>query len=487
MFLDNVLLSVKKIQGNKDNAQAHAPEHFIQSSSLSAYIKDVNNSSPINVQKAQEANKSPINISFWLISFGVVALIILAFIRFRLYKANKLKTLRLANKTRELKQEIKNNEALTGLLNSIFESSLNGIIAFASMRDEQGQIIDFKYQMANQSAAKMIGVDLEKLLNNTMLNVLPGNKETGLFSEYVNTVATGKPFYTIIHYNLDELDKWFSISAVKNQDGFIVTFSDISELKRNEVLLLKKQHELEEANQELEQFAYIASHDLQEPLRKIRAFGDRLEANYGDLLDHKGKDFIARMRSASARMQTLIDDLLMFSRATKGNTNMLELDLNKVLKIVQELLCESIEDKHAKISIPILPIIKANESQMIQLFQNIISNALKYVPINTAPDIVFKLSETVIDVNKVPTEFWQISITDNGIGFDEVHKDKIFEIFQRLHGRAEYSGTGIGLAICLKIVTNHNGFISAHSEQNQGATFIVHLPKISECVSRAED
>lgn len=415
-----------------------------------------------------------------ILTASVLTLLLLLFVVFRLYNDNQIKTRRFAAKVVELENEVNTNQTLTDLLNNIFESSLHGIMAFTSVRDDKGEIIDFTYQMVNKIAAQLTEKDLSELIDNTLLSVIPGNKESGLFDAYKNVVNTGEPMFKIIYYNYDHLEKWLSISAVKNHDGFIVTFSDISEIKGNEQLLLHKQQELEEVNYELEQFAYIASHDLQEPLRKVRAFGDRLEANYSHLLDDKGRDFIVRMQNASARMQTLIDNLLKFSRATKSLSQMVPVDLNKVLHVAQELLSETINDKEAVISCDPLPHVLGNDSQLVQLFLNLLSNALKYVSKDMAPEIAITLSDICININNEPTDHWQISIRDNGIGFDNAHKDKIFDIFQRLHARSEYEGTGIGLAICLKIVNNHQGYIFAESEQKRGATFVIQLPKIVE-------
>jgi len=415
-----------------------------------------------------------------LILLGVVvALSLLAFVVYRLYKLNRQKSITFAAKAHALAQEIKTNKTLTELLHNIFESSLHGIIAFSSVRNKKGDIIDFNCDMVNHVAANIVDKKTADMLGKTLLNLFPGNKDSGLFDEYINVVLTAKPFQTVVYYNHDEMEIWFSISAVKNMDGFIVTFSDISEIKSDEQLLINKQKALEEANDDLEQFAYIASHDLQEPLRKIRAFGDRLDAGYADKLDDKGQDYIARMRSASARMQTLIDDLLKFSRATRSPKEMSQVDLNEVLSVVKDLLFEPIQETNALISKDPLPTILGNESQMIQLFQNILSNSLKYASVNTPAQITISVTDTVLSHNKVATPFWLISIKDNGIGFGNEHKDKIFEIFQRLHGRTEYAGTGIGLAICAKIVSHHEGFIAAQSEPGQGAEFLIHLPKIS--------
>jgi len=464
-----------------DQCFAFAPTHIPQSTSGILVTDEVE--MPLTLKtNDNSAWFEPIlglqsNVIILVLMVFVVLLTLLSFFVFRLYNLNHLKTQNYAAKVAELEIEVQANVALTSLLNNIFESSKHGIIAFASIKNDQNEIIDFKYQMINHVAAKMIGFDMEKCMDNSMLTLLPGNKESGLFDAYKNTVLTAEPFQTILHYDHDCIDKWFSISAVKNQDGFIVTFSDVSDLKENERLMVKKQIELEDANHELEQFTYIASHDLQEPLRKIRAFGDRLEAGYGNVLDEKGKDFINRMRNASARMQTLIDDLLKFSRATRGLLTMTSVDLNKVLEDVQDVLFEPIKESNAVINVAALGSIEANESQMVQLFQNILSNALKYKKKDITPHISIESTSRIVNMNNTDISFCEISVTDNGIGFDNTYKEKIFEIFQRLHGRNEYKGTGIGLAICAKIITNHQGRIFAESELDKGTTFFIQLPQ----------
>ncbi len=434
---------------------------------------------PNDEEQAIPNNTKWINQEFIIevLSVSILVLSVFALLTLRLYSINRTKHKESLVKAGELEREANTNKKLTQLLNNIFESSLDGIIAFDSVRNEVGEIVDFKYKMVNQIAAEIIGIPVNTLLEQNMLELLPGNKSSGLFDAYKNTVESGKNFHTITYYRHDGIDKWFSINAVKNLDGFIVTFADVSEFKQNEELLLRKQEELELANQELEQFVYIASHDLKEPLRKVRAFGARLESGYADVLDDKCKDYIARMRSASDRMQALIDDLLKLSRASRGDTEMDLVDLNSVLSLVKDALSEQIAERHAIISSDTLPTIHANKSQMTQLFQNIISNAIKYVEDTKEPLVSIKVKNIILPIAEVPTSYWQIDISDNGIGFNNEYKTKIFEIFQRLHGRSEYSGTGIGLAICQKIVTNHQGYIFAESKEGEGATFSIQLPR----------
>jgi light-regulated signal transduction histidine kinase (bacteriophytochrome) len=242
--------------------------------------------------------------------------------------------------------------------------------------------------------------------------------------------------------------------------------------------------ELERSNRELQDFAYVASHDLQEPLRKIRAFSDRLASSYGSELGDRGADYIDRMQKASARMQTLIDDLLTFSRVTTKARPFTTVDLMEVAEGVVSDLEIRLEQTNGRVVLKSLPTIEADRIQMRQLFQNLLSNGLKFHQHDVAP-IVTVTGELFTNDDK--EERCRLTITDNGIGFDEKYNDRIFGIFQRLHGRSAYEGTGIGLAICRKIAERHQGSIVAHSKEGEGATFVIQLPqKQAETESYAE-
>ena len=230
--------------------------------------------------------------------------------------------------------------------------------------------------------------------------------------------------------------------------------------------------ELSRSNRELEDFAFVASHDLQEPLRKIRAFGDRLRSNYGQLLDKTGADYINRMGNAAERMSNLINDLLEFSRISTRGKPFIAVSLQPVIESIIEDLEISIKESNASIVLGALPIINADPSQMHHLFINLISNAIKFRQPDIKPVVEIQYCQA-----EVAMEQWHIiTVKDNGIGFEQEFADKIFVPFQRLHARAEYKGTGIGLAICRRIVERHGGKISARSELGHGTLFRIEIP-----------
>jgi signal transduction histidine kinase len=237
--------------------------------------------------------------------------------------------------------------------------------------------------------------------------------------------------------------------------------------------------ELKRSNRELEDFAFVASHDLQEPLRKIRAFGDRLRSNYAQRLDEKGDDYINRMHNAAERMSDLINDLLEFSRITTRGKDFVKVDLNDTVATIIDDLEIAIKESDAQISLCTLPIIDADPSQMYQLLLNLISNAVKFKKAGGAVQISFsyQLVDATAGQHQISEKWHLITITDNGIGFAQEYADKIFSPFQRLHSRDEYKGTGIGLAVCRRIVERHHGQISAQSAEGLGAKFSIRLPE----------
>ena len=231
----------------------------------------------------------------------------------------------------------------------------------------------------------------------------------------------------------------------------------------------------------MEEFAYVASHDLQEPLRKIITFSDRLQAKYGEILGTEGKAYLSRMTVATENMRILIDNLLELSRITRNNDAFTLTDLNIIMEDARYELELKIEETAAVIEQRTLPAIVCNGTQIKQLFVNLLSNSLKFRKPNSRTFIRID-SETVTHAEKIQVglspilEYYKISIADNGIGFDKEYAERIFQIFQRLHGKSEYPGSGIGLAICKKIVDQHNGIISVDSRPDNGSVFTVFLP-----------
>jgi light-regulated signal transduction histidine kinase (bacteriophytochrome) len=263
--------------------------------------------------------------------------------------------------------------------------------------------------------------------------------------------------------------------------GAVVLFKDITERKRAEETLARKAAELARSNAELEQFAYVASHDLQEPLRKILAFGDRLKGKLDAVQQVDGRDYLERMQSAAARMRTLIDDLLTFSRVISSNQPLVPVDLGQITKEVLTDLEVRIEKSKAKIELGQLPTIDADPLQMRQLLQNLISNSLKFQAPGAQPVVKIdaRLVKRPFSCAKDPTpddEVCELTVQDNGIGFEEQYVEKIFAVFQRLHGRSEYEGTGVGLAVCRRITDRHGGTITALGKPGEGAVFTVTLP-----------
>jgi signal transduction histidine kinase len=265
--------------------------------------------------------------------------------------------------------------------------------------------------------------------------------------------------------------------------AYYLVYAELKRRNRLEKTLEGKIDELNRSNTELEQFAYVASHDLQEPLRKIRAFSDKLQVKHKTNLNEDGKDVLDKIANSAARMQALIDDLLSFSRMVNHkSSNLTMVDLNHTVKEVLEDLSVQIQAKNAKIQIPILPRIFAYEVQMKQLFDNLISNALKYTREGVEPNIKIEYQQVrgkdlgnSVKLNH-QVAYHHFSISDNGIGFENQYAENIFVIFQRLHNRSQYEGNGIGLAICKRIVVNHQGFIFATSKPYEGSTFDVYIP-----------
>lgn len=267
--------------------------------------------------------------------------------------------------------------------------------------------------------------------------------------------------------------------SLNDRYAYIGNTQDVTALREAQVQLEEKMLALRRSNQDLEQFAYVASHDLQEPLRKIQAFAKRLKDSISDLLDEESKDYLNRMYSASDRMRKLIDDLLAFSKASREERQFTKVDLREVVNRSIHELDHIIELKNAVVEVEVNEIIDGLESQLIQLFINLLGNSLKFneqdLPLITISSKLKYGYES--GVNGLPAQqYCVIELRDNGIGFEESDAERIFDVFQRLAPRADYEGTGIGLALCKRIAENHSGFITAHGKKDAGSVFKVILP-----------
>jgi PAS domain S-box-containing protein len=281
-------------------------------------------------------------------------------------------------------------------------------------------------------------------------------------------LSTGEPGSYEIRSPVSTGAEWYAgrVGPIKTGSqivGFTVITTDITHLK-------KTQLRLEQSNRELESFAYVASHDLQEPLRKIQTFGERLKTTCAAALSQEGRDYIDRMLAAATRMRRLIDDLLSFSRVSSNARPFTSVNLSTLASEVLGDLETAIEQSKASVKVGELPILMADPMQMRQLLQNLVGNALKFRREGVPPVVSLRGQ---VDAKAQRCE---LIVEDNGIGFEEKYAERIFQVFQRLHGRGQYEGTGIGLAICRKIVERHGGSIGVSSMPGVGTAFHISLP-----------
>jgi light-regulated signal transduction histidine kinase (bacteriophytochrome) len=365
----------------------------------------------------------------------------------------------------------------------------DGFMIFESVRNQQNEIIDFRWLYVNPEAERVVGRSSEDLVGKRLIEEMPRNKELGLFDRYKEVVANGQS----IKYELAYKDYYFINRAVKINDGIAVVFSDITARKDFEKELEKAVQQrtaaLEEANEllrlknkELEQFAFVTSHDLQEPLRKIQIFAGMLRDGSSNGLDDKSKIHLDKIIYSAERMRNLITDLLQFPKITHAQEQHERIDLNEELASVLQTFELKIAEQQAQIDYSLLPAVRGIAWQINLLISNIVANSLKFVRPDVSPHIEIKgrtlSAEEVKSRNLNEQEQYVLLVfSDNGIGFDQEFADLVFQMFKRLQDRQTYDGTGLGLALCARIAEYHQGMIQAFSTPGLGTRIEVVLIK----------
>lgn len=387
-----------------------------------------------------------------------------------------LRTAELASANAYLKMEIIERSQFEATLkqsedkfSKVFQTSVDGICI---IRFDDGVFVDVNHAFCN-----ITGYDRKTLIGNSIaaLSIWYDVDDRKKIMAYIQ--ENGKFEKVEFQFYRKNGDLFIgqlsgSVIEVQNETCVITAVRDITHQKQAETEREQLIQEIQRSNQALHDFASVASHDLKEPLRKIQTFSNRLETKYRHQLDERGQDYLARMQSAAARGLTLIDDLLAFSRLTTNVEPFTEVNLTAVVKSVLVDLENHIERTNATVEVMPLPRLQANKTQMRQLFQNLISNALKF----HQPDVPPLVKIQWDNAEKEDASQAEISVTDNGIGFEETFSERIFAVFQRLHTRREFEGSGMGLAICKQIVDQHNGRIFAKSTPGKGSTFTIILP-----------
>ncbi|MEI6948604.1 ATP-binding protein [Paraflavisolibacter sp. H34] len=368
------------------------------------------------------------------------------------------------------------------LLENILKHSSGGIVVGEAVRDQEGNIRDLRIVMANDAAIRLVGIPREIYLSQTAAHLHQDVWESQFLDLNTEALQSGRTLHTELFWQLTQ--KWLEVTLSRlTGDQLIFVLSDITTQKQTRLQLERTVEELQRSNASLQEFAYAASHDLQEPLRKIQLFSERLRQGLTTAVPEENSQLLERMENAASRMRTLIDDLLAFSQVSMKPGLLQPVDLNGVVREVLHDLETAIQQSGAHLQIDPLPEVRGDERQLRQLFQNLLGNALKYRNKEVSPRITLRYRPVREGDTSAPLlqdscagSCRLIEVGDNGIGFDPQEAEKIFQLFHRLQGRLDYPGTGIGLAIVHKVAVNHNGAVWAQGEPGKGATFSLLLP-----------
>lgn len=397
-------------------------------------------------------------LSLWIVIFGLIAFAILAYA------------------TMAILQQVQKTRAAEGFLQSVLNTTQNGILACSAIKDRK-KIIDYRIDYVNPGFEQITGMSKAAVIGRPLSQVYQTLVKLPLHQ--ILEATQDKPYQFTRRLQLGRQKKWLQISISRQDNQNTITLNDVSELKSIENNLKHKIEELEYTNGQLEQFAYVASHDLQEPLRKIQTFSELAHRSV-DNDESELSEYIQKISTSSKRVSKLVSDLLNFS-LLKREVAFEPVDLNTIIENVKgdfELL---LAEKNATLEVEgRMPVVDAEPLQMNQLFYNLVSNALKF----SKPDIppVIRIASALEQDGSSKQGgaeaqwYHHITVSDNGIGFEKDYAEQIFEIFRRLHSTQTYSGSGIGLAVCKKIVLNHNGKIYADSDGESGTTIHVLLP-----------
>ncbi|MBO0934067.1 sensor histidine kinase [Fibrella aquatilis] len=372
-------------------------------------------------------------------------------------------------------------KAQTELLQLVVDHAPSGMMLLEAIRDAEGEIKDFKYLITNELNAKVTGFTVEQMTGRPISSLFPGYQSLDLFSVLVQVTNTGETVQNTFTYDRYGVKGTFDGYYLKQGDGVLFTFVNVTRLAEQQKQLETMNRDLARSNESLQQFAYVASHDLQEPLRKVQSFGKMLADQFTEPLGPVGTDLVNRMQSSAQRMSALIHDLLNYARLSTDKEALRTVKLDLVMQEALADLDLRIQETRPTIQIDPMPVVTGSATQLRQLFQNLLSNALKFQAPNNPPMVAVRCQPANPDhlPDDLPRDkaYWQIEVQDNGIGFSQQYADRIFEVFQRLHGKNKYTGTGVGLAICRRVTETHGGGISVMSEPGKGSTFSVYLPK----------